>query len=183
MERTTLSEKFPIGSMIPAFSLPATDRSEYGDKYLQGTAASLVVFSCNHCPYVKGSDGYLIEIASEFGDRGLKTLVINSNDSRQYPDDSFEKMQEKSQSLKLPYPYLIDEAQAVAKLFDAQCTPESYLFNRDGKLVYHGKIVENPKDAANPGVKHLKQAVEQVLDVGECTPSYQHPIGCSIKWR
>jgi peroxiredoxin len=178
MERTE-SSKFIIGSKLPQFSLISTAGQSFGTEQLRQGRAALVVFSCNHCPYVKGSESFLIETAKEFAPLGLVTVAINSNDPIKYPDDSFAEMKKKI----LPYPYLFDETQEVAKLFDAQCTPECYLFNSKQELVYHGRITDTPRDAQAVKVNHLREAVKQLLEQGSCDPSYVHPVGCSIKWK
>lgn len=129
MERETSSGSFPLGSRLPSFELLNTDGKRVGSDYLKGAKAGLVAFLCNHCPYVKGSEEMLISIVKRFQADGLKTLTINSNDAGKYPEDSYEKMKEKAAVLSLPYPYLHDESQGVARAFDAACTPEFYLFD------------------------------------------------------
>lgn len=181
--RETVSEKFPLGSKLPSFELPATDGRNLGSAYLSGAKAQLVVFTCNHCPYVKGSEFMLSQIVRKFEREGLKTLAISSNDAAQYPDDSFEKMKEKSQQLGNLWPYLYDESQAVAKKFDAACTPECYLFNSTGTLVFHGTINDSPRDSSKVQADYLSPAISQVLAGIPPQPAFVHPIGCSIKWK
>ena len=183
MQRDTKSAKFPIGSPIPEFSLPATDGRDLGTQYLRTGKASLVVFSCNHCPYVKGSDHMLIEVVKRFEPLGLKSVVISSNDAAQYPEDSFELMKEKSSVLKLPYPYLYDETQSVARSFDAACTPECFLFDAAGKLCYQGALTDRPKEKEAARADLLSPAIEAELQGRKPEPNFNHPIGCSIKWR
>lgn len=184
MERTSLSDKFPIGSLLPDFTLRATDGSLISSTaFFRGTQAGLVVFACNHCPYVKGSDHELIEIARRYGAEGLRVLAISSNDVVNYPEDSFEKMGEKAAALSLPFPYLYDETQEIARLFDAQCTPECYLFNGESTLAFHGAVNDSPRDSRAVTKHFLRDAVEQVLKEGKATPAFAHPIGCSIKWK
>ncbi len=183
MERTSDSSNFPLGSSLPGFTLKNVDSSLLDVAKLSIDKGLLIVFTCNHCPYVKGSEPMLIEIASRFRSEGLSTLAINSNDPIRYPDDSFENMVLKSRELKLPYPYLFDETQQVAKLFDAACTPEAYLFNAKRELVYHGAINDSHKDLKSAKVSHLRLAVEQLLAGKPVQPGYVNPIGCSIKWR
>lgn len=183
MQRELGSVQLPIGSEMPKFSLRAANGETIDDRWLQAGRAALVVFTCNHCPYVRGSEDELIEIAREFEQRGLRTVTINANDPVKYPDDSFEKMQEKSRRLALPYPYLHDETQQVAKAFDAACTPEAYLFDGNHKLVFHGSINDTPK-AKSPTTRHvLRTALGQLFSGALVDPSFAHPIGCSIKWR
>jgi peroxiredoxin len=183
MERDLVSEKFPIGSTLPKFSLPNIDGNNIGSDYLMKGKGSVVVFSCNHCPYVKGSDLALSEIASRFQERGIKFVAISSNDAAQYPDDSFEKMKVKAQEMKLPFPYLYDETQEVAKLFDAACTPECYVFDETQTLVFHGTINNSPRFPNEVKDHFLANALEQLLAGQKPNPSFVHPIGCSIKWK
>jgi len=183
MQRGTLSTTFPLGSPLPEFSLKNVDGSTIGADYLKGGKVALVVFTCNHCPYVKGSEAMLIEIVKRFEPLGMRTAAINANDPAAYPDDSFEKMCEKAAALKLPYPYLWDETQGVARSFDAACTPECYLFDGSHNLVFHGAINDNPKDGGRPRTDFLSPAIEAVLAGAKPAKQFAHPIGCSIKWK
>lgn len=183
MQRELKSQKFELGSSLPVFELPATDGSSKGSDYLKEGKASLVAFTCNHCPYVKGSEDMLIKIVNRYMADGLRVVAISSNDAVQYPEDSFVKMKEKSVSMKLPYPYLYDESQEVAKLFDAECTPEFYLFDQDQKLVYHGTINDSPRDPSKVTKDYLSNAITSVLEGQKPEPAFINPIGCSIKWR
>lgn len=183
MQRESTSSKFPLGSKLPAFELKNVDGKQTGSGYLAGAKAALVVFSCNHCPYVKGTDEMLLRIVSRFAPEGLKTVAISSNDAAQYPEDSFEKMKEKAISMRLPFPYLYDETQEVAKAFDAACTPEMYLFDSQSKLVYHGTINDSPRDPSKVTKDYLSAAIASVLEGGTPEPQYVHPVGCSIKWK
>ena len=182
MERPSTSMTFPIGSALPAFNLPNVDGGSIGSDYLAGALASVVVFTCNHCPYVKGSDEALVAVAHEFQPKGIRFIAISSNDATQYPEDSFEKMKEKAKTMKLPFPYLYDESQSIAKTFDAACTPECYVFDGTGKLVFHGTINNSPRDPTKVTEPFLKTALTQLLSGSDVTPSFVHPIGCSIKW-
>ena len=183
MERNSTSVRFPIGSQLPEFALRNVDGSQIGTRFLSSGKLALVVFTCNHCPYVKGSESALIAVVKEFEPSGLKAVTINSNDATEYPDDSWEKMKEKSKSMNLPYPYLHDESQDVAKQFDAACTPECYLFNSQGSLIFHGTINDNPKDSSLSKNDLLKRAISQALAGQTPNPDFVHPIGCSIKWK
>jgi peroxiredoxin len=183
MERETISTTFPLGSPLPSFELVNVDGARIGSEYLLGAKAGLVAFLCNHCPYVKGSEDMLISIVKRFQGAGLKTLVINSNDAVKYPEDSYEKMREKAVAHSLPYPYLHDESQEVALLFDAACTPEFYLFDHEGKLVYHGTINDSPRDPSRVTKDYLSKAIESVLEGRTPEPQFVHPLGCSIKWK
>jgi len=183
MERDTSSNRFPLGSQLPDFELVNTDGRRLGTTYLKDGTAALVVFTCNHCPYVKGSEEMLIEIVRKLQPQGLRVVGINSNDASKYPEDNFEKMKEKSISMSLPYPYLYDESQEVARLFDAACTPEYYLFDAGHRLVYHGTINDSPRDRSKATKDYLSQAITAVLAGEVPQPQFVHPIGCSIKWK
>jgi peroxiredoxin len=183
MERTTASTSFSLGSTLPAFELRNVDGGLVGSSYLEGGKAMLVAFLCNHCPYVKGSEEMLIDIVKAFQNDGLKTVTINSNDAAKYPEDSFEKMKEKHVQMNLPYPYLYDENQEVAKRFDAACTPEFYLFDANQTLVYHGTINDSPRDPTAVTKDYLSEAIASVLEGQLPDPQFVHPLGCSIKWK
>jgi len=183
MQRSAGSDKFPIGSKLPKFNLPNVDGTSVGDRYLSDGAMSLVVFTCNHCPYVKGSEACLIELVTQYQAKELRVVAISSNDPIQYPDDGFEAMKEKARTMKLPYPYLFDESQLVAKAFDAACTPECYLFDGTQALVFHGAINDSPKNPAAVTNGFLAKALEQLAKGTKPDPQFAHPIGCSIKWR
>lgn len=179
MQRQSLSDRFSLGSKLPAFKLKNVDLSVVDSEKLEFKRALLVVFGCNHCPYVQGSELMLLEVAKRFSAEGLFTLMINSNDPSKYPEDSFEKMQEK----QLTIPYLFDESQDVARAFDAQCTPECYLFNNKRELVYHGGINDSHKDKSKVTKRYLESAVEQLLSAGKILEPINFSVGCSIKWR
>ena len=183
MKREISSDKFPMGTQLPQFSLKGVRGSSFDSGSTPIDKGLLIVFTCNHCPYVKGSEAELMQVARRYGTEGLKTVTINSNDPIKYPEDNFEKMEERAKNLGLPYPYLFDATQEVARLFDAACTPESYLFDKNRTLVYHGAINDNPKDSGAAKQFHLRQAVEQLLSGKAVNPAFVHPFGCSIKWR
>lgn len=180
MERTEASN---IGSTMPEFSLPGTDGKEYTQNYFDNAKACLVVFTCNHCPYVKGSEEKLIETVKKYQNDGLKVLTISANDAVQYPEDSFENMQKKAAEMNLPYPYLYDETQSIAKKFDAACTPECFLYNSEKQLAFHGAINNSPRNPENASENFIEQAIQQVIETGKATPAFINPIGCSVKWK
>lgn len=183
MERENSSQRFPLGSTLPYFSLPSVDGEQISNSCFLGAPASLVVFTCNHCPYVKGSEAMLNTVVNKFLPDGLRVLAISSNDASQYPEDSFAKMKEKANQLQLPYPYLYDETQEVAKAFDAACTPELYLFDRNQRLVFHGTVNDSPRDPTKVTKEYLSEAISAVLKGGLPPQQFVHSIGCSIKWK
>lgn len=181
--RENQSASFGIGSHMPKFRLKSVDESWIDETYFAASKCSLIVFSCNHCPYVKGSEEMLISTIKKFSREDLKCVSISANDPIQYPEDSFENMKRKAEAMKLPYPYLFDEDQSVAPLFDAECTPECYLFDGNYKLVYQGAINDSPRDASKVTKNYLETAITQVLEGQTPHPSFVHSIGCSIKWK
>lgn len=183
MERSNQSQILAFGSSMPSFSLPATTGIFVDKTFFADSVASLVVFSCNHCPYVKGSEPELIALVRELAPAGLRCVAISSNDATTYPDDSFELMKVKAKEMDLPYPYLYDESQSVAKAFDAACTPECYLFDSGKRLAFHGPINDSPRDPKLAQRHYLADAVRRVISGQLIEVPFVHPIGCSIKWR
>ena len=183
MERQEKSATFPMGTQLPQFSLTSTDGTAVSQAYFSGAPAALVVFACNHCPYVIGSEKMLFDTIRSYQEKGLKAVIISSNDPVQYPEDSFEKMQQYAREKQFPCPYLFDETQEVAKKFDAACTPECYLFNGAGALVFHGSINNSPRFPDQVKANFLEAALEQAFSGKNPDPAFVHPIGCSIKWK
>ena len=182
MEMNTQNLKLKIGDKAPYFSLPSVDGKilnlgNFKRKVL------VIVFMCNHCPYVQAYVERIKIIQGEFGIKGVQVVGINSNDEVNYPDDSFDKMIEMNETKKLNFTYLRDESQAAAAAYGAQCTPEAFVFDGERKLKYHGRIDDNYKDEKAVKTNDLRNAVDAVVHdkkVGiELTPA----VGCSIKWR
>ncbi|TLS65677.1 thioredoxin family protein [Mariprofundus erugo] len=150
---------------------------------LAGSEGLLVVFTCNHCPYALAVWPRLIRHAAELAAMGIQTVAINPNIHPDYPADSVAAMQEKVAEWGIAFPYLADPTQTVARAFEAQCTPDIYMFDRHGRLYYHGRIDDAWKDEAKVTRQELLMAAELMIS-GENPPSPQHPtIGCSIKWK
>jgi len=155
---------------------PARLREQMGENGL------LVAFTCNHCPYALAVWPRLIRHAATFRKKGVNTVAINPNIHPDYPEDSIPAMKEKIATWEIDFPYLADEAQQAARTFDAQCTPDLYLFDKDGKLYYHGRMDNYWKDEAKVTQEELAPAVDAML-AGQPAPQPQYPtIGCSIKW-
>lgn len=175
-----------LGSSAPDFSLPGVDGKVYGLKNFQNARALVVVFMCNHCPYVIAVQGRINRLAQETLLRGVQWVGINSNDTVRYPDDSFEAMKVRSQEQGFVFPYLYDETQQVAKEYGAVCTPEFYVYrNENGKflLSYQGRLDDQWKDEKAVTRQELAMALEQLL-AGQLPDSDQKPaMGCSIKWK
>ena len=182
---TIESKNVPLGFHAPDFSLlePLTGKIlSLAD--LKSDKATLIMFICNHCPYVKHISEELVRIASDYLHRGLSIIAINSNDAEAYPDDSPEKMVEMATMHGFKFPYLFDKTQEVAKVFDAACTPDFYLFDRSMMLAYHGQLDDSRPSNSTPVTgKDLRQAIHAVLE-NKKVSDLQHPsIGCSIKWK
>lgn len=181
----TPTKSIPLGFTAPEFSLPdeVSGKSiQFGD--IQGKNGTLVMFICNHCPYVKHVIHELVNIGNDYIPKGIGVVAISSNDVENYPEDSPEKMKELANSMKFPFPYLYDESQETARDYDAACTPDFDLFDAAGKCVYRGQL-----DGSRPGNtvpvtgKDLRAALDLVLK-GEKVPENQFPsVGCNIKWK
>lgn len=181
----TPSTMVPLGTPAPGFTLPepATGRTVSLDDF-RDAPALLVVFLCNHCPYVKHIRHALADFAREYQARGLAVVGINSNDVSQYPDDAPDKMVEEVRRVGYPFPYLYDETQEVAKAYRAACTPDFFLYDRDRRLVYRGQFDDSrPGNDVPVTGRDLRAAVEAVL-AGRPVPQDQKPsLGCNIKWK
>jgi len=148
-----------------------------------GRNGLLAAFTCNHCPYALAVWPRLIRYAAAFREKGVNTVAINPNIHPGYPEDSVPAMKDKMAEWGVDFPYLADETQRVARTFDAQCTPDLYLFDKTGKLYYHGRFDDYWKDETKVTQQELAPAVDAML-AGQPAPQPQHPtIGCSIKWR
>lgn len=172
-----------LGSKAPNFSLKGVDERLYGLEDFREAKILVIVFMCNHCPYVQACIERLVVLQSEFADMRVRFIGINSNDSTSYPEDSFEGMRVFSMEKHMNFPYLHDEKQHMARDYGAVCTPDIFVFDRERMLRYHGRIDNNWKDPAKASSHELKNALLALVerrDVG----SVQHPsMGCSIKWK
>ena len=177
------SLEIPLGTEIPEFKLKDPYGAFVRSDHLFGEKGLLVVFTCNHCPYAVAVWPRLIRIADYFNDLGVSTVAINPNINPNYPEDSPDNMKKKIEELGIGFPYLVDDTQETARRFKAQCTPDIYLFDKDHKLVYHGRIDDNWRDEKEVTREELKEAVKS-LSNGKPISDKQHPsMGCSIKWR
>lgn len=178
----TASTMLPLGTTAPAFALPCTvtgatvSNKDYAGKPL------LVMFLCNHCPFVKHLNSHLAKMCAEFQEDGLGIVAISSNDINAYPDDAPDKMKEEAQNIGYTFPYLFDETQEVAKSYHAACTPDFFLFDRDHKLVYRGRYDETRPDSGAPNGKELCAALEAVLANDPPLSEQKPSMGCNIKW-
>jgi peroxiredoxin len=179
----TLDTTLALGASAPDFDLPGVDGRRWRYADAAGGHGLVVMFICNHCPYVKAVADRIASEARALQAIGVGAVAINSNDARSYPEDSFENMQRFAKQHGFAFPYLHDVSQEVARAYGAQCTPEFYGFDRDRVLRYHGRLDASGRQAAAPGAKReLFDAMRLVVDEGR-GPELQHAsIGCSIKW-
>ncbi len=173
----------PLGTQMPSFKLEDPEGKSYASDTLGGERGLLVVFTCNHCPYALAVWPRLIRLAHYAKNLKINTVAINPNIHPDYPDDAPAKMMEKIKEWGIAFPYLVDEAQAIARAFKAQCTPDIYLFDKRRALVYHGRIDDNWQDESKVTHEELKEAINN-LATGQLVALNQKPsMGCSIKWR
>ncbi|NOZ45232.1 MAG: thioredoxin family protein [Chlorobi bacterium] len=177
--------QIPLGFKAPEFSLPDPVNGGFKSlSELKSDKATVIMFICNHCPYVKHVNKGLVELANDYIVKGVSFIAINSNDADNYPEDSPENMKKAAGELKYPFPYLFDETQEVAKAYDAACTPDFNIFNGDMQCVYRGQL-----DSSRPGNnipvtgKDIRKALDLILE-GKTVPEEQIPsVGCNIKWK
>jgi peroxiredoxin len=177
------STMVPLGTATIGFKLPGIDGTEYSlDKFSENKVL-VIIFMCNHCPYVKAVVQRLIDLQEETLSQGVRLVGINCNDAQKYPDDSFESMQKVAMEWGMNFPYLFDESQTVAKKYDAVCTPDIYVYGEERNLLYRGRIDDNWENAEQVTQRDLKQAIDCIL-AGQEVPAKQVPsMGCSIKWK
>lgn len=167
----------------PEFSLSGTDGRIHSLKDVRGPNGLLVVFICNHCPYVQAIRDRLIRDAHELKEYGIHTAAIMSNDPVDYPEDSFDNMKKVATRLKFPFPYLYDATQEVAKAYGAVCTPDFFGYNKELKLQYRGRLDESRKEPAPNARRDLFEAMKQVARTGQGPKDQVPSMGCSIKWK
>ncbi|HSU76427.1 MAG TPA: thioredoxin family protein [Burkholderiales bacterium] len=167
----------------PHFDLLGVDGRRYGPITARGDKGLLVMFICNHCPYVKAVLDRIIRDASELGPLGVGSIAVMPNDPADYPEDSFDNMKRIAAQKRFPFPYVIDETQDVARAYGVVCTPEFYGYNAALELQYHGRLDASRRDAVPNARRELFDAMVQIAATG-AGPKEQHPsVGCSIKWR
>jgi peroxiredoxin len=172
----------PLGSKAPAFSLPATDGNSYKLEDFAEASVLVVFFTCNHCPYVTGSDEVTRATALKYQPVGIRFVGINSNSATTHPNDDFPHMVTRMQEQRFPWIYLHDRSQAVAKAYGALRTPHFYVFDRERRLVYSGRGVDQPRNTAKMTVNDLDQALSDITAGKPVTKPLTNPIGCNVKW-
>jgi peroxiredoxin len=165
------------------FRLPATDEKVYALQDVRGPNGTLVVFICNHCPYVKAVIGRLVRDAEALKPLGVNTVAINSNDASQYPEDSFENMQQFAQKHAFTFPYLYDESQDIARAYGAVCTPDFFGYNGHDELQYRGRLDESKTVPIPDARRDLYEAMRLVAQTGQGPRDQIASMGCSIKWK
>jgi peroxiredoxin len=181
----TESKMLELGTQAPDFNLPDTvsgNRVSLDD--IATEKGTLIMFLCNHCPYVIHVNPEIVRLTNEYMAKGIGVVAISSNDVENYPQDSPEKMKEHAREVGYAFPYLYDESQEVAHAYDAACTPDFYLFDGERKLVYRGRLDDSrPKSGKPLTGKDLREAIDAVLE-GKPLPEKQYPSGgCNIKWK
>ena len=172
-----------FGWQAGGFSLPGTDGKSHSLADIRGDKGTLIMFICNHCPYVRAVIDRIVRDASALQPLGVRSVAISSNDATTYPDDSFEKMKVFAAENRFPFPYLYDESQEVARAYGAVCTPDFFGFNADLGLQYRGRLDESGRNPIPGARRELFEAMKQIAETGE-GPRQQTPsIGCSIKWK
>lgn len=178
-----MNEPLKIGEPAPDFNLPGTDGKNYCLNSFNDKTGLIVIFSCNHCPYVMAYEDRIICVQADYKEKGIQVVAINSNDSSAYPEDSFENMKLRAQKKLFNFPYLRDETQELAKSFVATHTPEIFLFDKERKLAFHGKIDDNWNDEKNIRNKYLRNALDEMLAGEAISMPETFTIGCTIKWK
>lgn len=181
-----------LGKICPDFTLPGVDGRTYSRRDFEGAQAFVVMFICNHCPYVKAVEDRLIALGHHFGQsrqtgvlaaKSVKIVAICANDADNYPDDSFKKLAERAREMNYPFPYLHDETQNVALAFDAVCTPDFFVYDSAMKLAYRGRLDDSWKDPSAVHSEELKSAIEALLQGSRPAADQKPSMGCNIKWK
>jgi peroxiredoxin len=171
------------GDKLIGFELPGVDGQTHNASAYADRNALVIIFSCNHCPYARAWEDRIVQIQTDYADKGVQLIVISANDAAKYPDDSFPKMQEHAQEKGFNFPYLYDESQEVARAYGAERTPEIFVFDQNRVLRYQGTIDDNYDDPNAVTAPYLRNALDAILS--NQTPGVEQtaPVGCTIKWK
>ena len=178
-----MSFTLQLGEKAPDFKLPATDGKTYELSDFDNVDVLVVFFTCNHCPYVIGSDEVTRKTVEKFTPQGVRFVGINSNSKNTYAEDDFEHMVARMEQHKFPWLYLYDESQEIAKAYGALRTPHFFVFDKDRRLIYTGRGVDNPRETSKMKVNDLERALEEHLAGKSVSVPLTNPIGCNIKWE
>ncbi|HET6428207.1 MAG TPA: thioredoxin family protein [Phycisphaerae bacterium] len=173
----------PVGQPAPDFRLPGVDGKEYSLADFAGAKVLIVVFSCNHCPFVVGSEDRMNALYADYAPKGVALIAINSNETENHPSDSFEHMVQRAKEKGFRFPYVRDESQKVAKAYGALRTPHFYVFDADRKLRYTGRMDDNPRQPGKQTTRELRDALDAILAGKEAPTPLTNPIGCNVKWK
>lgn len=171
-----------LGQTPPDFNLPGVDGKSYSPSTFKDAKLLVVLFSCNHCPYVVGSEERMINFYNDYRPRGVAMIAINSNETVGHPTDSFEHMITHAKEKQLRFPYVRDDDQSVALAYGALRTPHYYVFDQDRKLRYTGRMDDNPRNPGKETTHELRDAIEELLAGKPVTVPLTNPIGCNVKW-
>jgi len=172
-----------IGQAAPDFDLPGVNGNNYSLGSFADAKLLVVVFSCNHCPYVVGSEDRMKELYAEYSPKGVAMIAINSNETENHPTDSFEHMEAQAKEKGFAFPYVRDESQAVAQAYGALRTPHFYLFDAERKLRYTGRMDDNPMKPGAQTTRELLDALDALLEGADPPVTATNPIGCNVKWK
>tara|TARA_B100001750_G_C15518290_1_gene609179 strand:+ start:4190 stop:4720 length:531 start_codon:yes stop_codon:yes gene_type:complete len=172
-----------IGEQSVEFQLPGVDGNNYSLADYSNKSAVVVIFSCNHCPYVQAWEERIIQIQKDFESNGVQLLVISANDAEQYPDDGFPAMKERAKAKGFNFPYLFDESQEIAKAYGAERTPEVFVFDSNQTLQYHGTIDDNYENPEAVTKTYLRDAIDAIAEGNKPAVNQTDPVGCTIKWK
>lgn len=172
-----------VGGAALPFDLPGVDEKNHSLAEYSGRNTVVVVFSCNHCPYVRAWEDRMVQVQADYASEGVQLVAINANDDQKYPDDSYAKMKERAREKNFNFPYLRDESQQVARAYGAERTPEVFVFDKAGVLRYHGVIDDNYDDPAAVKTMYLRNALDDILSGKTPQIAETKPIGCTIKWK
>jgi peroxiredoxin len=170
-----------LGARAPDFDLPGTDGMSHSLSSFSHKPVLVVIFSCNHCPYVKDYEERMVAIQGDYADRGVQVVAVNSNDEKEYPEDSFDEMVKRAREKGFNFPYLRDKSQAVVEAYGAVCTPHAFAFDRGRTLRYRGRI-DDSRDRTKVTTSDLRNALDDLLLGRDVRVPDTRPFGCSIKW-
>lgn len=177
------SNMAPLGSKAIDFDLPGTDGNNYSLNSFKDKKVLVIIFMCNHCPYVIAVLNRIIAVQNDYADKGVQLVGISPNDAVNYPEDSFENMKKIVKEKNIPFPYLIDETQETARKYDAVCTPDIYVYGDERTLLYRGRIDDNWQEEFKVKQRDLRDALNAILERKPVSEKQIPSMGCSIKWK
>lgn len=177
------SNGMPLGTTAPPFALLGVDGETRSLDSFSDAGLLVIVFTCNHCPYAIASEDRLIELQADYADKGVQVVAINPNDAKNYPDDSYDAMKVRAAEKGFNFPYLHDETQEVARAYDAACTPDIFVFDKNRALLYNGRIDDNWKEHDKVTRNDLRAVLDAALEGKSVDFDHVPSMGCSIKWK